>query len=176
MQNNIISNFSKLNSIMCIVSPRIPSNSRECPVGSIKELVRTSVVLWPEPFPFHDPRKDFHNVQMWRIRRDVEQEKSPFLSGRPHLFDFVIPVYTGIVKYDKGFFAESEGESFGEVNDLLGFYGFTGGETLEMVVTVNHSEDIESFGFFRWHIYVFFGELPSVGDVSFRTDMGLHHH
>jgi hypothetical protein len=70
-------------------------------------------------------------------------------------------------------FFKSERKPVGKINNLLSVNGFACTESLKTVVTVNHPEDVVSFGPFRRDIYVFFRELPSVRNTAFRADMGF---
>lgn len=137
----------------------------------LTERIRTGIVLRPEPLSFHYPPKGLDNVQMRGIGRDVEKKESSLFLGRAHLPNFCIPVYAGIVEHDKGLFVDSEGILFEKINDLLGINGLIRTETLETVVAVNLSKNIEPFGSFRWYIYIFSPKLPSVRDVAFGADM-----
>jgi hypothetical protein len=102
---------------------------------------------------------------------EYEQKKSSLFPHGTHLPYFPTPVYAGIVEYDKCLFGNPERILFEEINDLLGVYGLTSRETFKMVVTVNHTEDIEPLCPFRGYVYVFFGKFPSIRDVTFGTDM-----
>ena len=147
------------------------NDCRHDSVRGIEERVGTGIVLRPKPLAFDYPPKDLDNVQVRGIGRDVKKKKSSFFPYRAHLPNFCIPVDTGIVKDNKGLFVDSEGILFEKINDLLGIDGLTRTETLEAVVAVNHSKDIEPSGPFRWYIYVFSRELPSVREVAFGADM-----
>ena len=156
---------------MRIVYFQISPDCRQGPVRGIEERVRAGIVLWPEPLSFHYPPKGLDNVQVRGIGRDVEKKEPSFFPDRAHLPNFCIPMHAGIVEHDKGLFVDSEGILFEKINDFLGINGLTRAETLEAVVAVNHSKDIEPFGSFRWYIYVFSRKLPSVRDVAFGADM-----
>lgn len=156
---------------MRIVYFQISPDCRQGPVRGIEECIRTYIVLRPEPLSFHYPPKGLDNVQMRGVGRDVEKKESSLFPDRAHLPNFCIPVYAGIVEHNKGLFVDPEGILFEKINDLLGINRLIRTETLEAVVAVNHSKDIEPFGSFRWYIYIFSRKLPSVRDVAFGADM-----
>jgi hypothetical protein len=119
---------------------------------------------WGNPVPF--PSDDrFDNPAQGNIIPltgyiTAEKEEPPFFPDGLHLPDILIPVHAGIVEYDKCLFGYPERILFEEINGLSGICGFTGTETFKMVVSVNHSEDIEPPGPLRGYIYVFSGKFP----------------
>ena len=158
---------------MAKVNIELCSYSCQSPVSGIKKCFRSCVVLWSEPFSFHNTPKSLHNVQMGRIRRNIEEKESPFFPYGTHLFYFLITVYTCIVKYDKCLSVELERESVEKINNFLCIDRFTGAEPFEAVIPVNHSKDVKPFGFFDRNVDIFSGKLPPVRDISFCADMGL---
>ena len=81
--------------------------------------------------------------------------------------------YTCIVKHYKCLSVELERESVEKINDFPCINRFAGAEPFKTVISVNHPKDVESFGFFHRNVNVFSGKLPPVGDIAFRTNMGL---
>lgn len=158
---------------MRIVNSQSSSYCSQRSVSCVEECVSRCIVLWPDPFPFHHPPKGFYNIQMRGVWRNIEYKESSFFPDGTHVSDYCVSVHACIVEYNKCFFVESEGELFEETGDFSGINGFTCTEAFKSVVTVGHPKDIESFGFFRWYIYVFSWKLPSVRDVAFGTDMGF---
>ena len=158
---------------MAKVNIQLCSYSCQHPVSGIKKRFRSGIVLWSEPFPFHNTPKSLHNVQMRRIRRNVEQKEAPFFPYGTHSFYFLITVYTCIVKHDKCLSVELERESVEKINNFLCIDRFTGAEPFEAVIPVNHSKDVKPFGFFDRNVDIFSGKLPPVRDISFCADMGL---
>ncbi len=156
---------------MCIVDIQISSDCGQGSVCGIEERVRRGITLWSEPLSFHYSPKGFDYVQVRRIRRDVEKEESSLFPYRAHLPNFCIPVHAGIVKDDKSLFVNPEGILLEKINNLLSVYVLTRREAFKVVVSVNHSKDIESFGSFRWDMHVFTAELPSVRDIALGTYM-----
>ena len=140
-------------------------------VCCVEKCFSTGVVLWPDPFSFHYSPKGFYNVQMWGVWRNIEQKKSSFFPHRTHESDHFISVYAGIIKHYKRFFVDFERILIKKVENLFGINRFTSAESLKMVVAINHPKNIQSFSSFRWYIHVFSGELPSIWNITFGTDM-----
>lgn len=158
---------------MAKVNIQLCSYSRQSPVGSIKERFSSGIVLWSEPFPFHNTPQSLHNIQMRRIRGDVEEKEATFFPYGTHSLYFLITMYTCIVKHDKCLSVELERESVEKINYFLCIDRFTGAEPFKAVIPVNHPKDVESFGSFGRNVNVFSGKLPSVRDIAFRTYMRL---
>lgn len=147
------------------------SYRRQSPVGGIKQRFGSDIILWSEPFPFHNTPKGLHNVQMRRVWRNVEEKKSPFFPYWTHSLYFLITMYTCIVKHNKCLSVELERESVEEINNFLCIDRIAGAESFKAVIPVNHAKDVEPFGFFDRNVNVFSGKLPPIRDIAFRADM-----
>lgn len=156
---------------MCIVNSYTIPDSSQRPVCCVEESICTGVVLSPEPFSFHHSPQGFGNVQMRGIWRDVKQEESPFFPNRAHESDNLIPVYTGIIEHNKRLFVDPEGILIKKFEDLFGINRLTGTEPFKVIITINHPKNIEPFCSFRWYIYILLGELPSLWNITFGTNM-----
>ena len=159
---------------MIIFNPQSLSDGRQHSVGYIEECVRRGIILWSEPFPFHDAPKSFCNIQMRGIWRDVEKKKASFFPYSTHLLNFCIPVNTGVIKHNKRLFFEPKGKLVKKIYNLSSVNRLTSTEPFETILTINHSEDIKPFGSsFRRYIYILSCKLPSIRHITFCTDMGF---
>ena len=158
---------------MSVFNEQSFSNRRQCSVGGIEKRVCTHIVQWSDPFALQYSPESFGNIQMWGIRRQIEKEKSSFFPDRPPLPYFMIAVDGGIVKYDKGVLTHMERECVEKADNLVCGNALRSGETLIIVLSVNHSEDVESCRSLGRDTYILSGQLPTVGNVSLRTDVAL---
>ena len=156
---------------MTKVNIQLCSYRRQSPICGIKQRFCSDIILRSEPFPFHNTPKGFHNVQMRRVWGNVEKKKSPFFPYWTHSLYFLITVYTCIVKHNKCLSVELEREPVEEIHDFLCINRIAGAETFKAVIPVNHTKDVEPFGFFDRNVNVFSGKLPPVRDIAFRADM-----
>lgn len=156
---------------MTKVNIQLCSYRRQSPICGIKQRFCSDIILRSEPFPFHNTPKGLHNVQMRIVCGNVEKKKSPFFPYWTHSLYFLITVYTCIVKHNKCLSVELEREPVEEIRDFLCINRIAGAETFKAVIPVNHTKDVEPFGFFDRNVNVFSGKLPPVRDIAFRADM-----
>ncbi|MDH6388948.1 hypothetical protein M2474_002403 [Dysgonomonas sp. PH5-37] len=156
---------------MIIVNSQILPYICQCSISSIEQGIGRSIILWSEPFSFHDPPKRLSNIQMRRIWWYIKKKKSSFFPERSHQSDFCIPMHAGIVKHYKCLFGYFERILIQETDNLLGINRFTGAESLKMIITADHPKDIESFSSLGGYIQVLSRKLPSVWHITFGTNM-----
>lgn len=145
----------------------------QCPIGGIEKHVCTCVILWPYPLPFQDSPKGLCNVQMWGVWRQEEEKESPLFPNRPEFLYPPVAMHCGIVKHDKGIFADTEGKVIKKTDDLACRHPLSSGEPFILVVTGYHTEDIEPCNPLGRNEYVLPFQLPSVWHIAFRTGMAL---
>ncbi len=158
---------------MRVVNEQSFSNRGQRPVGGVEKRFCTHIVLWPDPFPLQYSPECFGNVQMRGIRRQIEKEKPSFLPNRPQLPYFMVAVNGGIVQYDKRIFTHMVGECIEKAGNLVCGDTLRSGETLIMVLAVNHSENVEPCASLGRDAYLLSGQLPAVGNVSLGADVAL---
>jgi hypothetical protein len=112
-------------------------------VGGVEKRVCTHVVQWSDLFPLQYSPECFRDIQMWGIRRQIEEEKSSFLPDRPQLPYFMIATDGGIVKYDKRVLAHMERKCIRKVDKLVRGDILRSGEAPVMALSVNHPEDVD---------------------------------
>lgn len=140
-------------------------------VCSIEECVCSYIIYWSDPFSFQYSPEYFSNVQMWRIWWQIEKEKSSFLPYWAQLTYFMIAVYSSIIKHNKCVFTHTQGEIIQKTNYLVCGNTLRSGKSLILVLAIYHSEDIEPCYSLGWDAYLFVGQLPTVWNVSFSTNM-----
>lgn len=156
---------------MAKVNIQLCSYRRQSPTDGIKQRFGSDIILWSEPFSFHNTPKGPHNVQIRRIWGNVEEKKTLFFPYWTHSLYFLITVYTCIVKHYKCLSVELERESVEKINNFLCIDRFADAESFKAVIPVNHPKDVESFGFFDRNANIFSGKLRPVRDIAFRADM-----
>lgn len=158
---------------MRIVNVQSFPNLCQGPVCGIEKSVRTQVIQWPDPFTLQYSPECFGNVQMWGIRRQIEKEKSSFLPNGAHLLYFMISMNSSIVKNHKRVLIYTERECIEKTDHLLCGNALHSGEPFILVLAAGHSKDVESCVFLRWDAYLLSGQLPTIRNISFGTDMAL---
>ena len=143
------------------------------PVGGIEKHVCTCVILWPYPLPFQDSPERFSNVQMRGVWRKEEDEESSLFPYRPEFLDPPVAVYGSIVKHYKGVLSDAEGEVIKEADYLVSRHSLCSGESIILVITGYHTEDVEPGNPLGRDEHVLSFQLPSVWHIAFRTGMAL---
>ena len=108
---------------MRVVDEEGGSDGSQSAVGGMEERVGGLVVLRSYPFALEHAPERLRDVELRRVRREVEQEKIPFLPDRPHLPDDFAAVYAGVVGHNDGLPRPvPHGQPAGEVRQLGGVY------------------------------------------------------
>ena len=134
----------------------------QCPVGSIKERVSIYIVLRSYPFPLKNSPKCIGNVQMRRVWRKKEDEKSSLFPNIPEFFNPSVAINGCIVKYHKGVLADGERKIVKETDYPVCRHSLCGGESFISVVTGYHSEDVEPSDPLGRNGHVLPSQLPPV--------------
>ena len=158
---------------MSEVDTKFIPNGRQHPVCGIHQCVIGHVMRRSKPFSFEYPPKGFCDVEVWTIRRKEEKEQSSFLPNRAKFSHHPAPVYFGIVKDNERVSFNSERKPVKEVGDLVGRNTLRGGESVVMVIPVNHPEQIQAGPLLGRDGHVFPTELPAVRDIAFRADVAF---
>ena len=146
----------------------------QSPVGCVEEGVGGFIVLRTYPLALEYAPQGFGDVEVRRVGREVEEEKSPRLPyGSQLLYEFA-SVNAGIVKHNDGVpFPRSEGHLVKEVRQLLSGYAACRGEAFVVVVPGGHPEDVEAGYLLGRDVDILPGELPTVRDVALGADVAL---
>ena len=159
--------------MFCIIDTQSISNVRQCSVGGIEEHVCTCVILWPYPLPFQDSPERFSNVQMRGIWWKEKQEKSSAFPYGSEFLNPLVPMHCSIVKHDKGVLSDTEGEIVKETDNLVCRHPLGSGESLVLVVTGDHAENVESCDPLGRNEHVLSIQLPTIWHISFRTGVAF---
>lgn len=147
------------------------SDSRQRPINSIEQGFLGYIILWPNPFAFQYPPQRFGNVQMGRIWRQIKEEEPTAFPKFTQFFYFFIPVHTGIIQNNDCILLYPEREAIEKVNNLICVNAFSGRESFISVITVYHSEDIDSLCLLGREIDILITKLPAIRNIAFGTDM-----
>lgn len=158
---------------MRVFNEQCISNRSQRSVGCVEKHVSTHIVLWSDPFSFQYPPKRFRNIQVRRIWRQIEKEKPSFLPYGAQFPNFIITMNRSIVKYHKCIFEYTQGKCIEEFHNLFSVNTFGSGESFILVLSVNHSEDVEPCTFLRCNANILPRQLPAVRNIPFGTDMAL---
>lgn len=83
---------------MAKVNIQLCSYRCQSPVDSIKKQFSSDIPLWSDPFPFYNTSQSLNNIQMKRIRGNIEEKATSFFPYGTHSLYFLITAYTCIVK------------------------------------------------------------------------------
>jgi hypothetical protein len=158
---------------MRVFNEQCISNRSQRSVGCVEKHVCTHIVLRPDPFSFQYSPKCFRNIQVRGIWRKIEKEKPSFLPYGTQLSYFMITMNRSIVKHHKRVFEHTQGKCIEEIHNLVGIDTFGGGKSIILVVSVNHSEDVEPCASLRCNAYILPRQLPAVRNIPFGADMAL---
>ncbi len=158
---------------MRVVNEQCIPNRSQRSVGCVEKRVCTRIVLRSDPFSFQYPPKCFRNIQVRRIWWQIEEKKSSFLPYGSQIPYFIISMNRCIIKHHKRVFEYMQGKCIEEIHDLVGVDTFGCGESLILVLFVNHSEDVEPCASLRCNAHILTRHLPTVRNISFGTNMAL---
>lgn len=158
---------------MCKINTQFSSYRRQCPIGSIEQGIRRSIVCRTEPFSLKYSPERLGDVQVWAVRWQEEKIQPSLLPYRSEFFHHLVGVNLGIIKHDKRVFANPKRETVKEVCYLFRRYAFRGAKPVIAVITVNHAKDIQTGVFRRRYENILPTELPAVRHIPFRADVAF---
>ena len=159
---------------MGMINKERRSDCGQSPVGGVEEGIGGLVVLRTNPFALEYAPQCLGDVEVRRVRREVEEEKPSVLPDRSQLLYEFASVDAGVVKHDDGVpFPRFEGQPVEKVRQLFGGYAAPRGEAFVSVVPCGHSEDVEACYLLGGDVDILSLELPSVGDIALGADMAL---
>ena len=158
---------------MRVVNEQCISNRSQRSVGCVEKHLCTHIILRSDPFSFQYSPKCFRDIQMRRIWWQIENKKPSFLPHRTQLPYFIISMNRSIVEHHNRVFDYTQGECIEEIHNLVSIDTFGGGKSFILVLSVNHSEDVEPCASLRCNTHILPRQLPTVGNISFGTDMAL---
>lgn len=158
---------------MRVVNEESFSNCRQRPIGGVEVIVCTHIVQRSDPFSLQYSPESLGNIQVWRIRRQIEKEQASFLPGRPQFPYFMITVDSGIIRYDKRIFTHLAGECIEKIGNLVCGDTLCSGETLITILAVNHSEYVKPCASLGYDACLPSRQLPTVGHISPGADIAL---
>lgn len=147
------------------------SKSSQSSIGCIKQGICGKIIHWSEPFAFEYSPKRFCDIEVRTIWREKEYEQASLLPNGTKFLHKFASVYACIVKHYKCIFADTHRQSVKEVCYSVSRHVLRCGEPLISVVTVYHTEEIESEASFRRNVYILSTELPAIRHITFCADM-----
>ena len=150
------------------------TDGSQSPVGCVEEGIGGQVVLRTYPLAFQHAPQGLRDVEMRRIRREIEEEKPSAFPNGSHLLHDAAAVDAGVVKHDDGVpLPGPEGKHVEEVRQPVCGYAAPRCEAFVSVVPCGHAEYVESGYLLGWDVDILTLELPSVRDVALGADMAL---
>lgn len=149
------------------------ANAGENVFYGVEQSMFISIVMRLYPFAFQNPPKRFRDVEVRRVRREIEYMESTLFPSLKTLLYLTAFVNRGVVQNDHRFFADAEREVVHEFDESVGVYILLSGETMVNAVAVNHSEYVEPAAFVNGHAVILVLEFPCIGHVSFGTYMAF---
>ena len=159
---------------MVIVNKQRGADRCQSHVGCVEERVCGGVVLRANPFAFQYTPKRLCDIQMRRVRRQIEEEEPTALPYGSHLLYGAVPVDTCVVKHDDNIpCLRTDRHPVKEVRHLVGGYALARSETFVFVVPRCHAENVEPCNLLGRDKDVLAPELPPIGHVSFCADVAF---
>ena len=149
------------------------SNSRQSSIGCVKQGICGKIIHRSEPFALEYSPQCLCDIQMRTIWREKEKVQASLFPYRPKFLHEFAPVHAGIVKHHECILADTHRQSVKKVCDFISLHVLRCREALILVITVNHTEDIEPEASFRRDIHILSTELPAIGHIAFRADMAF---
>ena len=141
-------------------------------VGCIEDGVGGRLVLRADPLALQHAPHGFRDVEVRRVRREIEEEESLAFPNRPQLLDGVTVVDAGVVKHDDGVSCPlPEGQPVEEVCRFFCDYAALRGEAPVSVVPGRHAEYVGAGCLPGWDVDILLLELPSVRHVTLDADV-----
>ena len=140
-------------------------------VDRVKEFVLFQIIFWVEPFLFQFAPKRFGNIQVWTIRRKVENIQSSLLPIRYSFLDGFGFVYFRIIQDYKCCFAYFKRPLLQIFQNKLGVYIFRGHLPPALILSANEPHTVNLVGFFGGYANFFIRKLPSVRNIAFAAHM-----
>ena len=110
---------------------------------------------------------------MRRIWWQIENEKFSFLPYGTQLPYFIITMNRSIVEHHKRVFDYTQRKCIEEIHNLVGIDAFSGGKSLILVHSVNHSEDVEPCTSLSCNAHILPRQLPTVRNIAFSANKAL---
>ena len=126
-----------------------------------------SIVMRLYPLAFQNSPKRFSDVEMRRVRREIEYVETPFLPSLKALLYLATLVDGGVVKDYHSLLRDIERKAVHKFDESVGVYVLLSGKTMIYAVAVNHSEDIEPSAFVNGDAVILVLEFPCIRHISF---------
>ena len=142
-------------------------------VCSIEQIVFANVILWLYPLALEYSPKRFRKVEMRRVWRKKEYEKSSLL---PHLtiaHDFLSTMNLCIIKHDNGLLLDAKRQEVKILDDFVRIDCFCCGKPLIIGVPVNDSKAIEPEFLIGRDVIILPLELPPIRHITTGAYMGF---
>lgn len=149
------------------------SDVREDILNSGEQTLFISVIMWLNPFAFQYSPKSLGNIEMRRIRRQIEYVETSLFPPFKTILDLAAFMDAGVIQYHNSLFGDSKREVFHKFYKLVGVYTFLRGEAMINAVTVYHAEDVEPSAFVYWNAKLFVLEFPRIGYIPFCAYMAF---
>lgn len=145
----------------------LTSDVRENILNSGEQTMFITVVMWLNPFAFQYSPKGFGNIEVRRVRRQIEYMETSFFPSFKASFDLATFVYAGVIQYHNSLFDDTKREVFHKFYKAFGIDAFLSSESVVDTITVYHSEDVESSALVYRNAKILVLEFPCIRNISF---------
>lgn len=137
------------------------------------EGLAIGVVLWINPLAFHDSPERLGDVEMRRVRGEIEDEESSFLPVPDSFLERLAPVYAGVVEHDESHLLDCLGIIVEEVHHHLCVDRPYSLESVVLVVPACHAEHAYARSLLGWDEDILTLQVPCIGHIAAGAEMGL---
>lgn len=139
----------------------------------IEELLLFNIVFRFNPLSLEHSPNSFSNIQMWRVRWQIEQEESSLLPKWNTFLNALCSMHAGIIQYKKCLFSYFEGEVFQKFHHFLCIHIFLCSKLKTFTFPVYHSETVHSCRPFGKNTNLLTRKLPTIRNIPFCAYMGF---
>lgn len=142
-------------------------------ISGIEKHVRSFVILRSYPLALEYAPKCLGNIQLWRIWRKIEKEKSSLFPYRPKFLNLLVSMDKGIVEDNKCIHLQIERNFIKVANYFICCHFLECCEAFVAGVLIYHPKDIETGDSLRRYVNILPLQLLTVRDISFCTSVSF---
>lgn len=141
--------------------------------GCFMKCTPAAIMARLKPHSLKESPDGLSDVEVRRIRREVENVKAPFLPLRDFACNFPFTMNRCIVKHHESGPVDPFGKIVQPFRKPVAGDGIRGVESFVFTVRGHHSEDIQPILVLGWHRHILIVELPAVWYIATGADMAL---
>ena len=140
-------------------------------LSCIKKLLYLNIAFVFNPLSLEHSPYGFCNIQAWRVRREIEQEKNSLLPEWSSLLKAFGTMNAGLVQYKECLFAYFQGEVFQKFHNFLSIHIFFRAKLKKFTLPVYYGKAIQPCGYFRKYTDLLSWKSSIVRNILLRIHM-----